>query len=540
MLTATFEPQVVIIGSGPAGVCAAFPLVERGVRVLMLNAGRETPDISELNEHDTLRQLRESSRFWKVMVGEQYERFEADDSVSPRYRVPSYRQAFAEFRQRYTISTDNFNVYGSLEPGGLSNVWGTGVSKFDDEDLADYPISFQDLRRSYQRVSQRIGVSGTNDDDLSDFHGYEESLQPPSTPRGNARLLYRRYRTRSGPAHKRGVSLGHVHLATLTRNHQGRQGCVNCGLCTYGCPHHSMWSAKYDLTKLLQFPNFNYRSGTFVSRLRRSDTSYMISVGPDQHRVTEEVKAKQVVLASGTIGSAKLVMDALKMYSKDLTLLNNPLAAFAFAMPHWRINGLIDEDVLGSSQLSYRVMTPDSNEKYASGYLFIADTISTTELLTHMPFAYPLSRRIAHRLQPALMIGTCSLGSSYSRNTIRFSPSGNVEICGRLAATAVPALKTAIKCLGSTLLRYGAYLIPGSMNLNKIGDDVHYAGTVPMRNTPRVGEANSQGEVQGLPGVYVVDGSALTTLPSKLHTLTIMANADRIATAIAVSLSEVC
>ncbi len=467
------------------------------------------------------------------MVGEQYERFEKVDGASPRYQVPSYRRAFAEFKQRYAISTDNFAVYGSLARGGLSNVWGTGVSRFDDEDLAEFPISLNDLRRSYQCVVQRIGVSGANDDDLSAFHGHEESLQPPLTPTGNARLLYRRYRTRSRLAHRHGIFIGHNRMATLSRNHQGRQGCVTCGLCTYGCASMSMWSAKYDLVKLLQFPNFSYQGNAFVSYMRRLETSYMIGVYSDQRRVIEEVKTKQVILASGTIGSAKLVMDTLKIYDENRTLLTNPMAAFALSVPRWRIGNLIDEDVLGSSQLSYCVATPESIERYASGYIFLADTISTTEFLTYVPFAYPLSRRIARRLQPILLIGTCLLGSSYGRSTMRLSSSGDVEIRGGYASTAESALKTAINRLAGVLMRFGVYLIPGSINLSEIGEDVHYAGTVPMRAEPRIGEANPQGEVQGLPGVYVVDGSALTALPSKLHTLTIMANADRIATAIA-------
>ena len=533
MRTPDFVPQVIIIGSGPAGVSAAFPLVEKGVRVLMLNAGRETHSVSQLDEHDTLRQLRESPKYWKVIIGKQYERFDAVDGMSPRYRIPSYRRACAEFKQRYAISTDNFNVHGSLARGGLSNVWGTGVCRFDDEDLADYPISLQDLRRSYQRVARRIGVSGTNEDDLSSFHGYEESLQPPLVPCGNARILYRRYRARSGPAHKRGVFLGHIRVATLTQDLQDRRGCVNCGLCVYGCVHRSMWSAKYDLVRLQQFPNFSYREGAFVSHLRRLDSSYMIGYGPDQHHVTEEVATKQVVLASGTIGSAKLVMDALRIYDKDRTLLSNTMAGFALFVPRWWINGLVDEQILGSAQLSYRVITPDTNESYASGHIFIADTIPTNELLTHLPFVYPLSRQIIRRLQPALMIGTCYLGSSYSRHTIRLFPPGNMKIFGGLASTAVLTTKTVLDRLANALMRYGVYQIPGSANMSKVGDDVHYAGTVPMRTSPRIGEADSHGEVQGLPGVYVVDGSALTALPPKVHTLTIMANADRIATAIA-------
>ncbi len=467
------------------------------------------------------------------MIGERYEQLDADDGSPPKHRVPSYLKTFAEFKQRYRIGTENFSVYGSLERGGLSNIWSTGVSMFDDNDLRDYPISHKDLRRSYQRVTQRIGVNGVNDDDLSAFHGHEESLQPPLVPHGNAQLLYRRYRARSGPAHRQGVFLGHNRMATLTRNHQGRQGCVKCGLCAYGCASQSMWSAKYDLAKLLEFPNFSYHGNAFVQHLRGLEEGYLIDIGVDPHHITGKIKTQRVVLASGTIGSARLVLDALGMYDESRILLNNPIAAFALFVPRWRISSLLDEDVLGSSQLSYYVTMSDSSERYASGYLFLGDTFSTTEYLTYMPFPYPLSRQIIRRLQPTLLIGTCYLGSSYSRNTMWLSSSGDLKISGGYISSTIPALKAAINRLASALIRYNIYLIPGSINMGKIGVDVHYAGSVPMRDNPRIGEANSLGEVQGLPGVYVVDGSALTSLPSKLHTLTIMANADRIATAMA-------
>ena len=500
---------------------------------MMLNAGQYDHSSVELYKHDTLRSLRQSSRFWKIMIGERYEQFKADDGSPPKHRVPSYLNTFAEFKQRYRIDTENFSVCGSLERGGLSNIWSTGVSMFDDNDLRDYPISHKDLRRSYQRVTQRIGVNGANDDDLSAFHGYEESLQPPLGPHGNAQLLYRRYSTRSGLAHGRGVFLGHNRMATLTRNHQDRQGCVNCGLCAYGCASQSMWSAKYDLAKLLEFPNFSYRGGAFVTRLRRLEEGYAIDIGVDPHHITDEIETQQVVLASGTIGSARLVLDALDMYDESRTLLNNPMAAFVLFVPRWRISDLLDKDVSGSSQLSYYVTMPDSSEGYASGYLYLADTFSTTEYLTYMPFPYPLSRQIARRLQSTLLIGTCYLGSSYSRNTMCLSSSEDLKISGGYRSGTALAFKAAINRLASALIRYNIYLVPGSINMGKTGDDVHYAGTVPMRDNPRIGEANSLGEVQGLPGVYVVDGSALTSLPSKLHTLTVMANADRIATAIA-------
>ena len=533
-----FEPQVVIVGSGPAGVSAAFPLVERGIRVLMLDAGRATPSgPAGLDERDTLRRLRASPGHWKVMVGDRFERFAVDGGdASPKFRVPAHRDVFADFNRRYAIRTEDFMAVGSLAPGGLSNAWSAVVSRFDDADLADGPVSLADLHASYRRVAQRIGVSGA-DDDLSAFHGDEEALQPPIEPRGNAGLLYRRYRARPGPAHARGVLLGHVRAAVLTRDHRGRQGCASCGLCVYGCAGRSIWSAQYDLAALRRFPAFRYRGGAFVTRLRRLETGWALVVDPAGAASSRRIEAQRVILASGTIGSTKLVMDALGTYDEDRKLLTNPKAVFALFSLRRRIGGLVDEDVFGAAQLAFRVATPESRERYAFGVLFLGDTIPVSDFLAHIPFSWPLSRRIARRLQPGLLLGQLALGGSYSRNTMRLRRSGDLYIRGGHTATTARTVRTAVHRLAGALLRYGVCLVPGSVRLCRAGEDLHYAGTVPMRATPRAGEADARGEVQGLPGVHVVDGAALTTLPAKRHTLTIMANADRIATALATAMS---
>ncbi|WP_235047360.1 GMC oxidoreductase [Vibrio mimicus] len=50
-----------------------------------------------------------------------------------------------------------------------------------------------------------------------------------------------------------------------------------------------------------------------------------------------------------------------------------------------------------------------------------------------------------------------------------------------------------------------------------------------MKEKPVLGQCKLSGEVSGLENVYLVDGSSLPNLTEKSHTLTIMANADRIA-----------
>ena len=96
------------------------------------------------------------------------------------------------------------------------------------------------------------------------------------------------------------------------------------------------------------------------------------------------------------------------------------------------------------------------------------------------------------------------------------------------AIPVTPLMREANRKLQKAYGVLGAMLLPGSFTIGKPGGDIHYAGTLPMREKPVLGETSSLGEVKGLEGVYIVDGACLSALPAKSHTLTIMANADRI------------
>jgi hypothetical protein len=94
------------------------------------------------------------------------------------------------------------------------------------------------------------------------------------------------------------------------------------------------------------------------------------------------------------------------------------------------------------------------------------------------------------------------------------------------------------KKLRSAYRKLGGVLLPMSFTVGRSGSDIHYAGTLPMRLNPVIGETNSMGEIFGMEGVHAVDGASLSILTEKPHTLTIMANADRIARQVTKTLSR--
>ena len=74
--------------------------------------------------------------------------------------------------------------------------------------------------------------------------------------------------------------------------------------------------------------------------------------------------------------------------------------------------------------------------------------------------------------------------------------------------------------------RLGAHALPGA-TLATAGTDAHLGGLFPM-GAPQPCGTSRFGELNAAPGLYLVDGSALPSVPAKFTTLTIMANADRI------------
>jgi choline dehydrogenase-like flavoprotein len=81
-----------------------------------------------------------------------------------------------------------------------------------------------------------------------------------------------------------------------------------------------------------------------------------------------------------------------------------------------------------------------------------------------------------------------------------------------------------------SLLRAGYASAPALCQYPEPGSSMHYAGTLPMKERPAGRyQADGFGRLPGSGRVRVADGAALTALPSKNHTFTIMANAMRIA-----------
>jgi choline dehydrogenase-like flavoprotein len=495
------DAEIIVIGSGPAGVSAAWPLVEAGRKVLMLDGA----GVDDRIAHGPAR-----------VLGPELEGLSVEDGLSPKLRAPEARLALAGFQRAHGVEADNFLPVGSLARGGLSRVWGGFAAEFDAADLKDWPIGQSDLAPSYRRVTERIGVSGTTEDAAGRKLSASGPLQPPLPLGAASQLLLNAYRG-DGP-----LLLGQARNALISRPLDSRSPCDLRGGCLWGCPLGAIYDARSDLARLAPRANFRLAEKAEVIRLEKQEAGWRVSTADGRSFV-----AGKVVLAAGTLGSTRLVAPLLPVLP-GWRLLSNPVVAAPLLMPRALMTAPKASHDL--AQLAF-FLPFGAADDYVSGAIYETVGLPASSFASQLPLGRRAGEAVFRFLSSALLVAVSYFAGAFSRNLVEFErATGKLKIKGGFA----PGFADLVREIGRDLARH--WRRSGAVPLARAqlalpGTDAHFAGTLPMGGAEANG-TNTLGELKGLEGLHMVDGAVLPSLPSKHATLTIMANADRIGLAL--------
>lgn len=157
-----------IIGSGAAGSFAAKELTERGLEVVLLEAG---PGINEDDFKAPAQPIEKGinvrARAMAALKGQYIQ-------ARIGFFSDQYKHLFInDFRNPYTTPRDNFYLcIRGRQLGGRLHLYGRVLLRMTDYDFKaasrdgvgeDWPISYEDLSHYYDRVEEFLGVYGTND-----------------------------------------------------------------------------------------------------------------------------------------------------------------------------------------------------------------------------------------------------------------------------------------------------------------------------------------------------------------------------------------
>lgn len=515
--------DVIIVGAGAAGTSAAAQL--RARRPLVLDVGyRPEPSSLSGNLFD-LRRHGGAPMLFEELIGS---KFESLHNVFHAYLTPKLKAPRMQFVTRGAaalspVCTDGFEPAMSFAAGGLANAWGAGLYRFTAQELAGFPIGLDDLEPYYDALTAKIGISGA-DDDLAPFFGPARGLQPPVALDASAQALLRRYRRRRAAMNGAGLYVGRPRLGVLTHEHEGRPAYGYDALEFFRPGNPAVYTPAQTLDEMIAQQQIEYLRGVLVERFAESDGGVLVFARDVATGERRAFACRRLVLAAGTLNTAKIALRSRDDTASRLPLLDNPLTHIPLLDP-WRIGAALDPDVYPAAALN-AVYAPDACAPPIQMTLFSITGALRSDYLFEFPLAVRGAVAAAKYLTPALMLLHLIYPDAPSAgNYLRLTPENELEI--RYAARPRGALERRMLALFRRLGYAGAmrlcrYLPPGS--------SYHYAGSLPMTATgtePYTTDRN--GRLAGTRGVFVADAAAFSALPSKNHSFTMMANAMRIA-----------
>src|SRR5580693_3760881 len=548
--------DTIVVGSGASGGWVAKELTEKGIEVLMLEAGPPRVPTRDFTEHIWPYQLKYHG------FGNQKKLLENQPVQRLCYACDDYSHQFFvnDHEHPYTFPVDKpFMWIRGRQVGGKTFCWARVSYRYSDFEFKaasrdgygqDWPISYKDLEPYYDLVENYIGVSGS-------YEGLAQLPDGKFLP--PMRLSCGELVAKEVIEKKFSWKLILERTANLTVPLNGRPACHYCDQCQRGCFTASYFnSPSVTLPAAARTGRLHLVSDAVVSHLMMSaeGTADGVAYIDRSTHVAREVRGKVVVLAASALESTRILLNSrsrrfpggvgnssgvLGHYLMDHTTLEGgggvmPALESSKREPVGRPCGYIIPKYVNAS-------SSHKNKNFLRGYYFAGDG---RQQLYEQAFSTPgFGREWREKVRDKIphSFSVYAQGECLPRhgNYVELDPE-------KKDAWGIPALhihasygenehamaKAMREHLGDIMdeLKLEDREAPRD-ELNIFGKNIHECGTPRMGHDPKASVLNSHNQVHDVRNVFVTDGACFVTQGCSEPTLTIMAISARAADYIA-------
>jgi choline dehydrogenase-like flavoprotein len=310
MANTTYD--ALIVGSGVTGGWAAKELTEKGLNVLVLEAGRMIVPEKDYVEHVPMWEMK--YRGWDERA--ERERTQKIQIAAGDCDEFSHQFFVNDLENPYTTAPGKpFTWVRGRQVGGKSITWGRQTYRWSDLDFEanakegiaiDWPIRYQDIAPWYDYVEDFAGISGQAEGlpQLPDGK-FLPPMELTCVEQDMRDALSKHYDDRI-------LTIGRC--AVLTRVHKGRAACHYCGECQRGCITQSYFSslnstlpAALKTGRLTIRPHSVVHSLIFDTNTRRVTGVRVID---GQTKQALEFKARLTFLCAATLESTRILLNS--------------------------------------------------------------------------------------------------------------------------------------------------------------------------------------------------------------------------------------
>ena len=523
--------EFIVVGSGMTGAHAAQTLVEAGRAVLMLDGGvRAAAGVTPAPDTDFLTARETDPDQHRYFLGERFEGIPWGDAA---HTLTPPRQHIIEGTERWLpLIADSFQRMESLAYGGLGAGWGAGAAVYSAPELRAMGLDPVAMVDPYRTVARRVGLAAELDDATPYGGELLEDTQAPLRMDRSITALHDAYQRHRETLRRRGVVMGKVPMAVLTAPLGDRRATRYNDMEFWADQDRAVYRPWMTVEALRREPNFEYRGGLVVTAFREQGDRVTVETRRLEDGVVEIFHTRRLVLGCGTLGTARIALRSLP-WEGALPLLSN---AYCIApCLHLRMLGRALErhrTSLGQLEMFFDPGRGGLDVRMVS--MFTYRSLLLFKLIKEVPLALADGRALMQALSSAIVLATinhpdhAAASKSVRRVPDDRSPTGDaLEVSYSATPEETRDNHAAENEILSALARLGCFAL--KRQHMKPGSTLHYAGTLPRSDDARPFTLGPDGRLAGTRRVYVVDGSGFRYLPANGPTLTLMANAHRIA-----------
>jgi choline dehydrogenase-like flavoprotein len=511
------DSAAVIIGSGAGGGTLANELCQKGIKVVVLEAGaRQSIDTFINDEWKSFAQLawldkRTTSGTWRI--AKDFPNLPAwicktVGGTTTHWAGASLRFQEHEFKAR--------TVYGEIK----------------DANLLDWPLTLQELEPYYTKAEDKMGVTRT--------HGI------PGLPgNNNFKVMY-------AGAVKLGYKDVHTgRMAINSRPRDGRGSCLQIGFCFQGCKSGAKWSVLYtELPKAEATGNLDLRPESHVVRIEHNAAGKVTGVVYfDKDGKEQRQKARIVCVAGNSIETPRLLLlSATSKYPDGLANSSGQVGRNYMRHMTGSVYAAFNQPVhmyRGTTMAGYIGDEGGNNPKrgFVGGYEM--ETLSLglpfmAAFLNPGAWGEEFSWWLDHYTH---MAGMWLVGEDMPRESNRVTLNKDVK---DKYGNPVPNVHFDDHANDIAMRNHAyeqgekVYKAAGAIRTFRTPPypSTHNLGTCRMSSNPRDGVCNKWGQTHDIPNLFISDGSQFTTGGAENPTLTIVTLAIRQADYIAQQMTQ--
>src|SRR5687768_12742200 len=543
------EYDAIVVGSGISGGWAAKELTEKGLRVLMLERGKNVEHVKDyVNATKGPWQYPHRGGRTKAME-ELYPVLKRDYPLNEKNL-----DFWASDKDSPYTEVKRFDWFRGYQVGGRSLMWGRQSYRWSDLDFeanardgiaVDWPIRYADLAPWYDHVERHAGINGSIEKlpQLPDGQ-----FQPPMRLNCGEELVAGRLAKLFNG--RRRIIPGRS--ANLTRALEGRSACQYRDACWLGCPYGAYFSTQSStLPAAAKAGKLTLKPFSIVSEVlydKNTKRATGVRVLDTVAEQTTDYKAKVMFLCASALNTAWLLMhSATDMWPGGLgssygELGHNVMDHHLRSGAEGTLEGMDDKYVFGRRPTGfyiprYRNVAGDKRE-YARGFGYQggAGREGWSRSVAELGIGGAYKDMLAE--PGAWTIGGTAFGEMLPNHNNRITldeskkdkwglpvlrmdvATGENERLMRkdmIADMADMLEQTGVK----NVRTYDAEYFPGM--------GIHEMGTARMGRDPKTSVLNQWNQVWDAPNVFATDGSCMTSAACQNPSLTYMALTARAA-----------